>query len=455
MRNYKKYIKRAIGLGAIEAKTIPVMKKRLYAFILFILLAYPVWGVEKDQIAQHLSILPVFFVPHGETEPNSTHIEMVKRHLKITQQYYKTMLKERDTFSIADLEPQVLHDRTPLARLKEMEGKNRTKYLLGRLFNHFEINRFNCPYVFLVVIMCPDEPWPTASGRPINDGFNGGGGIAVFSSNKLDEAIPLIQGSFQHELGHAFGLVHVDSYGYDQYKNKSIMSYNKENYWSGYNPPKEPGILIPEDIRALSMNRRVFPNLFFDSKSDIPEGYKIGKWVRLTFDSIIPGQESYVIKVTSASGQANDTNPGNIVLGYIRPNQKSEHGIGLISNQMWMSEKSRDEWVYLELEFPLAVRMNRIRVYSQCGGGLYPLKAVRVEAKVENFEEIAKIDNTASDETDVRFKAVKSKQWRLCLKPDLSGQVVIRGLRFFFPEREIFCPKIPTYLTSRQSWPIY
>ena len=170
-------------------------------FIFLLLLMFrPVWGLEEDDIPQRVSVLPVFFVARGEVPPRTAQIDMLMKHLKLAQQRYKEMLKRRDTFVIAEKGPQVFHYRFPLATLKKRAGKKLTPYVLQTLFKEYKLNRFNCPYVFLVLIMNPKEAWPTASGRPFNGGFNGGGGIVFLTSNKLDEKPCLIQGSIQHEL---------------------------------------------------------------------------------------------------------------------------------------------------------------------------------------------------------------------------------------------------------------
>ena len=115
---------------------------------------------------------------------------------------------------------------------------------------------------------------------------------------------------------------------------------------------------------------------------------------------------------------------------------------------MWMSGKAKNGWVDIELEFPIAVRMNRICVHSQCGGGFYPVKSIRVEAETEVFKEVGRNEDVSKDEAEVNFMEVKAKRWRLYFKPDESGQVVIRGLRFYSSQGEIFSPNYPTYLIS-------
>ena len=63
--------------------------------------------------------------------------------------------------------------------------------------------------------------------------------------------------------------------------NPSLMSYNPAHHTQGFKPSKTPGILIAEDIRALALNRRVFPRLRCDPKKDVPQGYTMQGIVEL------------------------------------------------------------------------------------------------------------------------------------------------------------------------------
>jgi hypothetical protein len=65
--------------------------------------------------------------------------------------------------------------------------------------------------------------------------------------------------------------------GYDMQTNTSIMSYNPDNNWKGLNPPVVEGTLLPEDVRALAVNKLVFPNLYFDADKDVPSGYMMSE----------------------------------------------------------------------------------------------------------------------------------------------------------------------------------
>lgn len=431
-------------------KAVSVRRSVFCLLILSVMMSGPVLALEEDDFPRQISVLPLFFVPRGQRPPTSTQLSKLQRHVKIAQRRYREMLSGRDTFEIAGRRPRIVHCNSALATLKEVDRKQMGNHLLRELLPKFKVNRFNCPYVFLVVIMNPKEAWPTAGGRPINLGFNSGGGFAIFSSIKLDAEKSLFQGSIQHELGHAFGLPHVSAYGYDQRANKSIMSYSKSNWWTNYTPPRKPGILIPEDIRGLAMNKRVFPNLYFDAERDVPEGYRLcRKLIRLSFDSTIPGQEPYEIKFSTTSGEEGGTKAANVHT-YLKQNRKAREDIGLVVNNMWMSGKVETGWIDLQLEFPIAVRMNRIRVHSQCGGGNHPVTGIRVEANRRGFVEVARREEPLGDEEDISFKEIKAKQWRLHFLPGDSKQVVIRGLAFYSSQGEFFCQKYPIHLISKK-----
>jgi len=421
----------------------------LYLVMLSTLVSAVAGALEEDDFPTRIKVQPVFFVPNDQIPPTKGQILKLHKHIRIAQKRYKRMLSGRDTFDIAG-KPQTVQCNSALETLKKVDEKLFVNYLLSMLFDEFKVNRYNCPYVFLVIIMNPKEDWPTGGGRPINPGFNSGGGFVVLSSQKLDDVTSTFQATAQHELGHAFGLPHVKPYGYDQKTNKSVMSYNVTNHWKHFKPPKEQGILIAEDIRALSMNKRVFPNLYYDREKDIPEGYRIGNMIRLAFDDTVPGEKLYEIKLSTSSGEEADTKASNLVLGLIRENRKAKEGIGLVSGSMWMSGKKDDGWIDLDIEFPIAVRMNRICVQSQCGGGYHPITAIRVEANTGDYVELAEKHEPLTDEEDITFKETKAKQWRLHFLPGKSKQIVARGLRFYSSQGEFFCQMYPTHLMTEK-----
>jgi len=54
-----------------------------------------------------VKVQPVFFVPKGEKPPTEEQSANFLRHLKWTQTRYKELLQDRDTFTLAEGEPQV------------------------------------------------------------------------------------------------------------------------------------------------------------------------------------------------------------------------------------------------------------------------------------------------------------------------------------------------------------
>ncbi len=408
-------------------------------------------ALQEDEFPVRVRVQPLFLVPQGQPEPTKEQISKLHKHMRVSQKRFKQMLSGRDTFEIAG-RPKIVHSDLTLETFKNDVTKMKLNtHLLNQFFSEFGLNRFNCPYVFFVIFMNPNGNWPGGSGRPINPGFNGGGGIAIFTSKRIDDINTSVQGSIQHELGHAFGLTHVTGYGYDQYNNRSIMSYEKVQVWKNFIPPRNPSILIPEDIRALAMNKRVFPNLYYDPKKDVPEGYKLCRSIpRIGFNSDLPGRKPYKIKLSTTSGEEGGTKAGNVVHTFVKGNRKARTGNGLVASNMWMSGKKDSGWIDLVLEFPIAVRMNSIRVQSQCGGGNHPIMAIRVEANTSDFVEVARREEPLGDEEDISFKETKAKQWRLHFLPDDSGQVVIRGLGFYSSQGEFFCQKYPTHLMIKK-----
>lgn len=421
----------------------------LYLIILCFLISAAEGVLQEDDFPARIKVQPVFLVPKGQLPPNKTQISNLHKHVRICQKRYKQMLARRDTYEIAG-RPHVMHCKPTLESLKKVDKNLFGNYLLHMLFDEFKVNRYNCPYVFLVVFMNPNEDWPTGGGRPLNPGFNSGGGFVVLSSQKLDDVTSTFQATAQHELGHAFSLPHVSSYGYDQKTNKSIMAYNRTNHWKHFTPPKKQGILIPEDIRALAMNKRVFPNLYFDPATDIPKDYRIGNMVRLAFDDTIPGEKAYKIKISTTSSEDSGTKASDVVHGLIRENRKVKEGIGLVSGSMWMSGKTDDRWIDLDIEFPIAVRMNRISVHSQCGGGYHPIAGIRVEANTGEYVELAEKQESMKDEDGILFKETKAKRWRLHFLAGESGQIVLRGIRFYSTGGEFFCQTFPADLMTKK-----
>ncbi|GAH40132.1 unnamed protein product, partial [marine sediment metagenome] len=341
--------------------------------------------------------------------------------------------------------PLVVHGLYPIGhyRLKDRPTVMNYEHL-SEIFAKYGWNRFNCPYVLVIITMNSKKGRLGSGARPFNRGFNSGGGLVCMPSYAMDD-IPWFQSSLQHELGHSFGLVHVDSYGYDQKKNKSIMSYNNDLRWKGFRPPKKPGILIPEDLRALAKNKKVFPNFYFDPATDIPSDYKIHKIaIRLELPGKFPGQKDYQIKVETDSGETNDSSISNIVHNMIKPKDS-----GFNTHRMWHSQITETGWVSATLTFPVPVTLCKVAVHSQHSGKYHMAHELRIQAKQQGgFVDVCQEPLTSAD-AYVSFPKHKSAVWRFFFRAGSSKQVVIRGLRFFSsPTNEIFCPTYP-YMEPR------
>jgi hypothetical protein len=226
---------------------------------------------------RQLTVKPVFFVPQGEAGPTQEQIGSLNDHLKWCCRDYRKMLGDRDTFMLDDgVRPLVYHSPIRLAEFKAA-SEMCAPQITGELLAATNFNRFNCPFVFVAIVMNPGGNFPaepSVVAGPFNGGLNAGGGIALLPSFALDK-LSHFQSILQHVLGHAFGLRHVADYGGDMRNGGSIMSQNLSHRTRGMEPSPNPGRLGPEDLRGLSFNRRAFPKLVFDPVRDVPAGYTL------------------------------------------------------------------------------------------------------------------------------------------------------------------------------------
>ncbi len=234
---------------------------------------------ERPSPPKRVSVLPVFFVPTDAPAPTDTQKAALSKHVEWTQRRYRELLRGT-TFRIAPGGVRVHQAPNPGTYYEALPEGGAPQYV-AELLDEYRLSRAACPYVFVVVFLSPDHDFPGGGGRPINGGNNEGGGVVILSSHALDTA-PNFQSTLQHELGHAFGLPHVDVYGYSMTDNPSLMSYNPGHHTEGFTPSSHPGAFIPEDLRALALNQRAFPGLTFDPTRDVPAGYALHpKLVRL------------------------------------------------------------------------------------------------------------------------------------------------------------------------------
>jgi hypothetical protein len=387
-----------------------------------------------------VKVLPVFFVPRGEAPPTAAQSAKLMRHLEWARRRYAEMLPGRETFAVEEGKPRIYRSTKPLAFYTKQPSAD-VPQLVGELLTDVNYNRYNCPYVFLVILMNSHEDVPRGGGRTLNGGYNTGGGVLALSSFGLDR-VPYFQSTLQHELGHSFGLPHVDVYGYDMQKNDSIMSYKPEHHTKGFSPGTSLGCLIPEDLRGLALNLRVFPNLRFDPARDIPNGYHIAERVIPLGPMEIPGQPNGV-RVTTDSGEDYGSKVSNIVQNVLLPSKETGR-VTYDAKQMWQSAPSKDGWVSVQVEFPAEVELSAVGVHSQHSGQYNPARAFRAAVRGANgqFTQVTETPLKTVDET-VPVPRTKGKTWRFDFQAGESRCVTIRGLQFFDGDEELFPPQVP------------
>jgi hypothetical protein len=381
-----------------------------------------------------VAVLPVFFVPKGEREPSAEEEGILMRHLQWSRTRYRELLG--DTFAIAEPQPRVYHSDRDLDYYRAQPEGSAPQFV-SELAKAYGYNRYTCPYVMVVVFMNSVDDYPGGGGgRPINGGLNTGGGIVILASCYVKSA-PNFQSTLQHELGHAFGLPHVDVYGIDMMTNRSFMSYNPGHHTNGFEPSATPGEVIPEDVRSLAMNHRVFHKLRFDPKKDIPEGYKISERIITLGTMVLPDQPNGVT-VTTEAGEAEESKVSNIVQWQILPPDAVFDGY-----TMWESAKCESGWAVVDVVMPYAADLTRVIVCSGCKDRQGAVRAMRIEVKDQagKFREVAKAKTKGAD-SSIKFAKTQGREWRFGFEAGDSGEVILRGMRFFVGDDEVYAPLI-------------
>ncbi len=393
-----------------------------------------------------VEVLPVYFVPEGGVGPTQDQIDKMMTHLIWSQSRYSQMLKERSTFTIADRDPLVFFGEKPDDFYQAEEDRGAGAYA-NELLNYLDYTRFNCPYIFVVLYMNPNpnNTFPRGAGRPMNAGFNTGGGLVIMSSHGLNHSNNF-QSTLQHELGHTFGLTHVDAFGYDMATNESIMSYNRDHWTNDFTPSLTPGILIPEDIRGLALNKLVFPELYFDPETDIPGDYTIHPDIKFLGAFTIPDQPGYAIEVTTNANAAYNTRNTHIVQGEIRPNGPAITDpleVRFHNGSMYHSPNMGGQRIMIDLLFPIPVTLDQISLHSQHSGFIHPTESIEIGV-LENgyYKSLVNKAVTSADQW-FKFEANTSNYWRVYLKPGETGFSVVRGMQFYYQDNDIFPPYVP------------
>jgi hypothetical protein len=117
---------------------------------------------------------------------------------------------------------------------------------------------------------------------------------------------------------------------------------------------------------------------------------------------------------------------------------------------MWHSrEVKAGDWVSLDVTFPTPVKLNCVLVYTQHSGNFHKAEMVQLERKKADgsFAFVKRINMPEMD-AEIEFDQVQARIWRLAFQAGSSGYVVVRGLRFFQDDRELFPPLGPHALTD-------
>jgi hypothetical protein len=385
---------------------------------------------------EQVLVLPVFFVAQDAEPPSPDQIDRLARHLRWSQDTFRRFLDGRSTFRIADRPPLIFHSAQNLAYYRA-PGRPYAELMIDNLLTTVGHTRFDNPYVFVIVFMNSDDDFPTGGGRPLNGGYNTGGGLVLLSSYALDRH-RMLQSTLRHEIGHAYGLPHVDVYAYDMATNPSVMSYNAAHWTDFFEEAADPGRFIPEDIRGLAMNDRGFAGLTFD----VPPGYEIFPWAVWLGPMEFPGRPTYGVALRSDDIPTYGTSLDSLVWNQIWPS--AGPGVRFDVGNMWNSASGAPgAWSEIDVRFPLAARLSRITVHSEHSGRYHRAQALEVLVKgAGGFEAVADVENPEADQS-LSFAARRAQAWRLRLRRGESGYVTLRGLRFFDGDVEILPKMVP------------
>jgi hypothetical protein len=382
-----------------------------------------------------VKVLPVFFVPTDANPPSDAQKADLVRHLKWSQSRYRELLGNRSMFGIADTVPLVYKSNQNTAFYVQNGAADN---FAGELMAYLGYNRYTCPYIFLTVFMSDNTDFPTGGARPFNGGYNTGGGVVQLSSYALSK-MPSFQCTLQHELGHSFGLPHVDVYGYSMDTNMSFMSYNPKHHTNGFNPSATPGIMIPEDVRGLALNDLAFPNLEFDLQKDIPSGYSIAGIVILGIEEI-PGQP--YISASTTAGSQYGTNISNTLF---QVPTATQDGNILRVDLNWLSDALPDGWAEIIYDFPMAVFLDGVYLHQAFGGdGVYhDADSIEVFGDTSGVYKRLTSQNIDAVDNYVSFDKIRTKKLKVRLRARNATSVCLRGMGFFYKGDDLFPPYVP------------
>jgi hypothetical protein len=240
-----------------------------------------------------ISVKPIFYVFKDQWQkglPSDQDLRLIRHYLEHARDHFKQLLGpdveafdiaeasihrgQYDESSIKKIAEQTLH--TPSDQAKghiQGQTQEQTRDPSQKLAPDFEhamlkeilelrgSNRYIEPSVFVFILVNPNmqlyRPHWGGGGRSFNGGVNGGGGIVVLEYRRLRYGF---YSTLVHELGHAFGLTHVNCSGQSMSESESIMSYNPRHRSRGSGVAINPGSLTDTERAKLLLSPRIFPH---------------------------------------------------------------------------------------------------------------------------------------------------------------------------------------------------
>jgi len=393
---------------------------------------------EGYDLPETVKVMPVVFVPQGETVPSKADQGLFLKHLAWTRKRFGELL-DGDTFEMAQPKVEIVRGAKPLDFYRAPPERGAPD-IVAELLAHFRVSRFENPYVFCILLANSRDSFPEGGGRTINGGYNSGGGMMYIASGELHRN-KHFQATLQHELGHSFGLAHPDAYGYDIRTSPSLMSYNPAHFTEGFQPSPTPGILAPEDLRGLAMNDRAFAKTTFHPRRDVPDGESLSPRIVPLGPMTLPGLPDFYPKVTTDAGEAVYSKVGNVVSGEIKPS--AGPGITYDPANMWHSDKLEGKPATLTFEFPVPIELTGLAIHSQHSGLDHAVTAVQLEAIEKSRFQTVTDQKVAEVDAIVAFPKTRSRSWRVTLEPGPSGMIVLRGVRFLNGDNEVVPHLVP------------
>ena len=225
-----------------------------------------------------LHVTPIIFIPSDYNLNKEVEAKAKERFAKFTRlaKFYYFSELQRNTFYLVSKVKTVKGKLTAEEYCKvNKKPLNDSAHRIGKeLLALDKETRMTSNKVFVVVFFgknkkCGDKLF--GGGRTFNGAPGTGGGYVELQESALfkDKPYPMLS-TLIHELGHAFGLSHVDCRGESLINSPSIMGYKKSHQSNGFNLSKDPGILTKEDRWILSQNPKAirgFPKITLDQNT--------------------------------------------------------------------------------------------------------------------------------------------------------------------------------------------